>query len=222
MTASLQFKTVLKSNLFYNKYCYKASCKLPGVRFCHYVKTIEEFKSKIERIRYQSWHRGTDFSIINFEAIEKFIKFKNKHTKDITIRTEHDTVGVYSNDKQIFNDIDFAEYGLEGFHVDLAEPGTITFKRKPKSLYRTYFKSCRISSSLSDGLYIFNDRINNGLYKAHFSRTLAKHLKNNIIGPQRWMNGSYYIDYDQESMTTVLHMMFSGSLGTTYKLVQKA
>lgn len=221
MTALSQCKVVSRNKLFYNKYKYKANFKMSGGRFTYYTDNLLDYHKRIIHAKTKQWHVNYEFDTIDFTNIDKFFKYKALYSDKISIRIESDNIGVFSNDLSILEKIDFNETIIDYSVINLSEPDEILFKKKPKYAYRTYFKNHRTSTSFLEDLLDFEMKTIDKKYDASISKALLKNIARGWIRNRRYLYGTFYIDYNQESFQTMLHMMFPGALGKTYKLVQK-
>jgi hypothetical protein len=95
------------------------------------------------------------------------------------------------------------------------------FAKEPKYKYRVYLKSKRVSDSLIDSLSGFCDtykdkniNVSNGLIKFINS----EHWKRRIYS---YLNNSFFIEFNDDSMITIMHLMMSECIGKTYKLEKR-
>ena len=210
-----------RDKLFFNKYKYRASCTLLGARFTYYCTTLKEFQKKLERRKQDPWHYGRQYSSedVDLNAIEFFIRWRNTHKKDTIIRIEYDTFAVFSNDLELLRTLEeISTYNVEYTEANVIAPGIKFFKNKPKHDYRIYLKGIRLDSNKVDEICSFVDN-----YKdrdsVKISNALVHAVANGRININRWMHNSYYIDYNDESMLTLLRLVFPGILSSKiYKL----
>jgi len=198
MTASLQLTTLYKNKLFYNKYKYCAIFKTPGAYY----------------LRYQQKPNAST-------ASNEFHKFVQKYCKDKTAKTRimRDTISVYSNDLKILTDINFNATTKVYTEIQLTDPDVILFVYKPKYKYRIYIKEGLRYDGFRQDLLDLYDKINNKIYEASFSQGLANRLDQNRL--YRYIWGKFYIDFNDESFSSLLYMLLPNSLGKIYKLVQR-
>ena len=209
-----------RDKLFFNKYKYRAACTLPGVRFTYYCTTLKDFQKKMEKRKHDPWFQGRMYEDdINLNAIEYFIKWRNQYKKDAIIRIEYDTFAVFSNDLELLKTLgEMDEYDVEYTEVNVIAPGVKFFKNKPKHDFRIYLKGIRLDSNKVDEICSFVDN-----YKdrdsVKISNALVHAVTNGKININRWMHNSYYIDYNDESMLTLLRLVFPSMLSSKiYKL----
>ena len=211
---------------YWDKFKYRARCKLPGVRFTYYAKNIEEWKERVNKGSYGFRSRLSDKEkdeMLQHETtIEKFLELKKefKTSKKGTIRIEGDITAVFSNDLQFLhslktwmNNIDFTEVQKSEF------AGVKQFVNEPAHKYRIYLKSKRIDNSLCKDLrdfFIRQPKLNpSKAFKAWFNLTLANQWKS------RFLSSSYFIEYDDESTLSYLALLYPDILGRRYKLEKR-
>lgn len=209
-----------RDKLFFNKYKYRATCQLLGVRFTYYCTTVKDFQKKIEKRRQDPWHYGKQYSNddLDLNAIEFFIKWRNTYKKDSIIRIEYDTFAVFSNDLELLKTLEEIGSDIQYTEANVIAPGVKFFKNKPKHDYRIYLKGIRLDSDKVDQICSFVEN-----YKTRdsvkISSALVHAVSNGRINSNRWMHNSYYIDYNEESMLTLLRLVFPGILSSKiYKL----
>ena len=214
---------------YYNKYEYRARFNLVGVRYTWYIKSdIQELVERLEAPA-TSYHRlayEREEVRENLAILASFLKWRNelKEKKNSTIRIEHNTVGVFSNDLQELKDIVNCIPGIE---VDLTQAqisnyiGIKHFVRKPKHKFRIYLKSRRVEDSFAEDLYNMFKK-NKSLYPSPALKHWAKGSKGNRSSWRyRFSNASHFIDYDDESVLSYLALMHGSMLGKRYKLEKR-
>jgi len=214
---------------YYNKYEYRARFNLVGVRYTWYIKSdIQELVERLEAPA-TSYHRlayEREEVRENIAILASFLKWRNdlKEKKNSTIRIEHNTVGVFSNDLQELKDIVNCIPGIE---VDYTQAqisnyiGIKHFMRKPKHKFRIYLKSRRVEDSFAEDLYNMFKK-NKSLYPSPALKHWAKGSKGNQSSWRyRFSNASHFIDYDDESVLSYLALMHGDMLVKRYKLEKR-
>jgi len=214
---------------YYNKYEYRARFNLIGVRYTWYIK--DDIQELIERLEAPAtaYHRlayEREEVRENLTVLASFLKWRNelKMKKNSTIRIEHNTVGVFSNDLQELKNITTSIPGIE---IDLTQAqisnyiGVKHFVRKPKHKFRVYLKSRRVEGSFAEDLHSMFKK-NKKLYPSPALRHWALGSKNNQTSWRyRFSNASHFIDYDDESTLSYLALMHGDMLGKRYKLEKR-
>ena len=212
----------------YNEY--RARFNLVGVRYTWYIKhDIQELVERLEapataynRLAYERNEVRENLAILS-----SFLKWRNdlKKKKNSTIRIEHNTVGVFSNDLQELKDI--VNY-IPGIEIDVTQSqisnfiGVKHFVRKPNHKFRVYLKSRRVEGTFAIDL---NDMFkkNKSLYPSPALKHWAKGSVHNTQHSWRYRfsNASHFIDYDDESVLSYLALIYGDMLGKRYKLEKR-
>ena len=213
---------------YYNKYEYRARFNLVGVRYTWYIKSdIQELVERLEAPA-TSYHRlayERDEVRENLAILASFLKWRNdlKEKKNSTIRIEHNTVAVFSNDLQELRDIINHIPDIEIDYTQVQKSdfiGVKHFVRKPKHKFRIYLKSKRVEGSFAVDLHETLKK-NKELYPSPALKHWAKGSA--VSGNQhswryRYSNASHFIDYDDESVLSYLALIYGDMLGKRYKL----
>jgi len=199
--------------LYYHKYLYKAKLEIPYARYMSMSKTFGDF-----------CEFGARFSI-NFEKVDKvitqeFINFINSYDKkQLIIRIENKYVSIFCND---LNNLKTTSklFGNPIFYkANAYDDNVIIFKNYPKHKFRTYLKQGYLNKSQKHLIYDFinrhvKDRLDKTISKSFYRKTF------DYINPyNEYWHGSHFIDYDDESFKTLIHLFIGNLAGKTYKLV---
>lgn len=225
MTELFKLITIEKRNkLFFNKFKYRATLKLAGVGYTYYTYDIDSYINRIERFKEQDtkwpeWSGFGSFANIKYNDIEKYFIFRDTMDRNlITSRIDGNTVSFFSNDTTLFDPLYYIDAQLKITEAKVLNPGTLYLKRTPKHKFRTYFKSRRMPAEFPENVINFMNS-----YK---SANVCAGLKRFIYSRSNWTNfvylhGSYFVDYDDEGMITILHMLFGNMIGKTYSLAKE-
>lgn len=224
---SFKLKIEKKIKPYYNKFDYKATLHLEGVGYTYYTENIDVYINRIEGWKQSEakdgWRRvfgAGSWDDIDYDLIEMFLNFRNTMPKDkIMCRIAGSFVSFYTNDLRLFNGLTAIDPNLTLSKAELmGSKDTIYFKKNPKYKYRTYFKGKRMPINFPENVTQFMDtyssvKVCNGLQRFVDSRvTWHKYI---------YLHGSFHIDYNDESMLTILHMFFGGMIGKTYSLAKQ-
>jgi hypothetical protein len=216
---------------YYNKYEYRARFYLNGVRYTWYIKDdIQELIDRLEApavgYHYNRISYDRDEVRENIPKLEAFLKWRNnlKEKKTSTIRVEHNTVAVFSNDLQELQDI---KTNIPGIEIDITKAekssyiGVKHFARQPNHNYRVYLKSKRVEGSFAEDLHNLFKK-NKNLYPCP---SLKHWAKGSVKGVNTWRyrfsSATHFIDYDDESVLSYLALMHGDMLGKRYKLEKR-
>lgn len=225
---SFKLKTEKRNKLYFNKFTYKAVCKIQGAPYTYYAPDIETFISRMEKLREtnrsrygvrlldENWQEYWDE--VNLDKIGAFITWRNYVDKTRCMyRIQGDNVSFFSNELVLLTTLDNLDPNLVITKAICMEPDKMYFKKEPKYKYRTYFKGKRMPKDFSD-----NVRSLQGMYKSlNFSKGLFTSLFHNNWHPYRYMHGSYFVEYNDEQMLTILGMWFPDMLAKTYSLAKE-
>lgn len=224
-----KLKIEKRNKLYFNKFSYKAVCKIKGASYTYYTPDISTFIGRMEKLRETNrtkygirvidddWQEYWDE--VNIDQIAAFITWRTLIGKErCVIRIQQDCVSFFSNELQLLKTLDNLDPQLKLYEAICHDPKTLYFRRQPKYKFRTYFKARRMPKDFSDNVRALVD-----MYKTlHFSRGLANHLfTTNNWHAYRYMHGSFFVEYNDEKMLYVLSMWFSDMLGKTYTLAKE-
>jgi len=227
MMASLKLVTEKRNALFFGKYTYKARCKVHGAVYTYYTKNIEEFKAKMARRKDEQpppyvsiygldWKRRLDS--IDYEQIARYFDWRNNvDSSDYMLRIQGNNISVFSDDLKLLQTLNILDKNVEISIAKLIETNVIYFKKEPRHKYRIYFRGKRVPENFKDEVKSFIERYKN----IAFICPALRRLVNGTAGRKYWYNylhSSYYVDYDEESTSTLLHMFFGPMLAKTYSL----
>lgn len=213
---------------YYNKFEFRARFDLVGVRYTWFLKdNITELIDRLDKpSHYNRITHDKDKIRENLPKLEAFIKWRNylKEKKNSTIRIEHNSISVFSNDLQELKnitsfipdiDVDYTQVQKSNF------VGVKYFVREPKHKFRVYLKSRRVESSFALDLYELFKK-NKNLYPCDSLKHWAKgSIKNQSSWRYRFSNANHFIDYDDESTLSYLAIMYGEMLGKRYKLEKR-
>lgn len=227
--AILKSKDELRSILFYNRYIYRASFKGTGLIYTRYANSLEQYNEAIRmakeystRVRLSRYgDRREYWDSVEFDFISQYLSWKEKHRENVIIRLEHDSVSVFFNEMEVLDDLDKFIPEINLTKINLQATGKMFFKRTPKYSYRMYFKQNIYKFSEELDSFIVNHAGNKDI---SFSKSLLnkrddsvrKYLHTRL--PYYYFNHRGFVDYNNESTLTLLHMYFSGAIGKVYKL----
>lgn len=225
---SSKLKVEKRNKLYFNKFTYKAVCKIKGAGYTYYTNDFETFVARMEKwrdnkLRYgvrvmsDDWKEYMDE--INLDQISKFITWRNLISKDKCMyRMQGDSVSFFSNDLSLLHTLRSIDENSTFYKAECYDTVNVMyFKKQPKYKFRTYFRSKRIPKDFSDNL-----RTLQGMYKSiNFSKGIFPSLFHNNWHPYRYIHGSYFVEYNDEQMITILSMWFPDMLGKTYSLAKE-
>jgi hypothetical protein len=215
---------------YYNKYTFRVRFKLPGARYTWYCKTPEDLDKRLASKHHYSNIRPEDRNDVvdKQQAIKDFITWRNlkRKEKSATIRVEHNTVAVFSNDLQMLKDLEKIDPTLEYDYTEVQKAeyaGTKHFVDEPKHKFRIYLKSKRVHEGFAKDLYDLVNRSTNLYPSTALKIWLLGSIKNNSQSNwrYRYCSSSYFINYDDESTLSYLALMHGEMLGKRYRLEKR-
>jgi len=190
-----------------------------------YTKTVEDFKAKIQSLRNITSIASVDraeMNRIDWSVFEQWFAWKQQHSENIRTRLEGNIVTIYTNDLTILNvlntlgDLIVYEPGM------LMSPpkGIKYFAREPKFKYRVYLTDAKVHETFYTELDEFYKRFMNSNTKIQLGRSVRRYIRmEKMYGYlSHYANRRHYIEYNDETMLTLLHLQFSGAVGDAYKL----
>jgi hypothetical protein len=222
---SLQLKIENRTSPYFGKYKYRAQCRVMGACYTYYTRNLEQFKNKLEntkanrnqyRISVLNSRFEETYDHIDFEQISKFFDWKNnKDSEKFMYRVQGNQVSFFSNDLELLKSLTDIDPGCKFSMAEVMESNIMYFKKEPKYKYRTFFKGRKAPLDFTDNINNLQEMYGD---KFHFSpgmvRTMAKYQHSSY----RYMHTSYYVDYNDPSMLTILGLWFNDILAKTYSL----
>jgi hypothetical protein len=226
MMESLKLVTEKRNSLFFGKYQYRAKCKVNGAVYTYYTKTLEEFKTKMAKkaenppsyteVLLSNWRIRID--LIDYDQIGKYFDWRETTPRDKYMsRIQGNSISFFSDDLELLKSLDVLDENLEISIADLIGNNVIYFKKEPEFKYRTYFRGKKAPDNFREEIQSFMDRYGN---IASFCPALKRFI-NDMTSRRHWyryLHSSYYVDYNDESTLTLLHMFFGSMLAKTYSL----
>jgi hypothetical protein len=216
---------IKKPKLFYNSYIYKARVNVLDAHFLQYSKDEEDLLKRIDR--HHQWamtfNRSTfrPYKEQDFKNLARLIAYIEKNKDTVKIRFDYHSLSVFSNDLSTLLELDkILDAEVKYTQIVLEGDPTIKLMRDPKHSTRVYFKSKVVTSDFIEDLREFLIRYNNVAFPSGALKKWA-YISDHRNWRQKYLDSSYFIDYDQESFSTILNLTFDRFLGKTYKLVKK-
>lgn len=224
-------KSVDKVRLFFNKYSYKASITTHGIywiKACESMVTFHEFvnqrysewESNKERYPYGWYRQPKSLAEHDLDLIEYLINLKDGlKTSDIKFRHEYETFSLYTNDEALIKRLNKHD---ARWRIEKAIPspnGVKYFKKDPPAKFRAYFTANKIGAEFTQEMIDYLNRTADLTPSLSLYEWLRRRNKYN--GSYVWLNSYHYIDYNDEKNLMMMHLLFPGAIGKTYKLEKK-
>ena len=223
MTASLKLKVESRLNLYYGKYKYRVVVKEPGLWYLPKLNTIDEFKNAVKKHGFSNQRLYKTLTDDHYARIEKILAYlKNfKSSFDGSFRTESNTISFFTNDDNILTSLDSIMESIKSVTQAMPMPTGIKYMRDPEHSYRVYLKNKREPIEIKSELFDYIQRTPD----VHGSKSLMCYLtmvpKYAYLGSYTYLHSSYFIDYDDPKTLMMMHILFPGIIGKTYKLEKK-
>lgn len=217
---------------YYNKYLYRASFHITGLRYTWYAETIDDVSERLlpnSRMAPFSQYERDSLSA-NLDKLKSYLEWRNKHSprktknKNSTLRIESNSCSVFSNDLQFLHTLDQLHPDVTVQYTEVQKSqfsGIKYFVRQPTHKYRIYLKSKRVSDELIDDLRDLITK-NKTLYPSPslLSWVVPKSLRTSFW-KYRYTSAAHFIDYDDESTLSYLALMHGELIGKKYKLEKR-
>ena len=219
-----------RDEIYYKKYQYRARFTLIGARYTWYNKTPEEFENLVNGKRPKYYGiRKEDKPIVtsNLDTIKQYITWRNerKVDKKATIRIEHNTIAVFSDDLSLLKSLETLGNGLKVDYTQVQTHnfvGVKTFVKEPAHKYRVYFKCKMIEGSFVKQLEDLLTRTKELYPSPSLKYWVQGYDKSSLYSWRyRYTNANHFIEYDDESVLSYLALMHGEILGKRYKLIKR-
>jgi len=222
----LKFSLEERATLYYNKHKYRVAISEKCLRHVYYAKSLRGFKKSLaEYIKYveeSPFATDRDFSLTQkqYRKISKIIKFRNNFAKleNTSIRHYNDTMSFYCDDPTFFDPIKEFSPDATITEVKLLPSGIKYFSKEPKNKYRLFFKNKQVDAiTISDLIEYFNK---------NKDITPSKSLSGWLFYQSqtyyyKYIRDCFFIDYNDESTLTIMHLLFTGIIGKSFKLEKR-
>lgn len=220
-------KTIIKPKLYYNKYQFKAEMYHQDLHHTRYVKNEAQLRQTIN-FRLQA---GGFFVSNNVEREAKqfiditvplaFLNWKNANGDNVTIRTDYNMVSVYGNDLKKLKTLE--SIGPEVSYSQIIQQGDpdILLRNNPAHSYRTYFRSKTLPEGTYEEFGKFLKAYEKSVTPCGSLRQWAINLPKNQTWKRKYLEQSFFVEYDDESFRTILALTFDTCLGKTFKVEQR-
>ena len=218
-----------RDQTYYNKYEYRVRVSIEGLRRAFYSNP-DEFEERVRTNSFFGKLKKDELDLLkqNMPGIKKLLEFKQAHKKDksVTIRMEYNTMAVFHNDLKFLHDTFDNIPGVTVNYTQVettAYVGVKTFAKEPKHKYRVYFKSRRVDKEFKESVR----KILSTNKELRPSPALKQWLRTDIdpsgwrYWAQSWLSAGHFIDYNEESYLSYLHLMHGEFLGKKYKLEKR-
>jgi hypothetical protein len=219
--------TETRQIFYYNKYQFRAKINISELSSTRNITTIAEFTKR--KHHFFSYGIGAArpkiLSDNELASIDKYLTWVNKNSESVTIRVQGNGVSVFSNDLSLLKTLTNIYPSTEFSQADLiANPvtGIKYFVNQPKYQHRVMVKNIKIKSETLSDIQDLFARYDDTVMRP--SRSFTKWL-NRVnkwpLNTQFYIYGSFYIDYNDPSVLTLMHLTLSDIFGKSYKLEKR-
>lgn len=194
------------------------------------ARSLADFTTKVQE-RYDDWkeHKGRypngwyrePEKLENHDLllVEEVINIKNSLIgSDVRYRTENDNFSIYTNDEQLILTLSSNKNWIVE-EIEASPAGIKYFKRNPPAKFRTYLTNNKVDPSFTNEMLDYLSRTTDIEPSNAFYDWLHRGRRYNY--KYCWLSSSHFVDYDDEKNLMMMHLMFPGAIGKTYKLEKK-
>jgi hypothetical protein len=230
-SSKLKIKPIDRDALYFNKYLYRAYIKAPNLYWVQYCKDIDEYSQRITA-EGEEWeiakknpnsywypHRYSP-DPIDFDLVTHIIDLRIKYYRNklIGMRHEGNTISVYTNDVKMLEGIVKVKPNVKLSQAIIAPKGIKYFKKEPPAKYRAYMSNNKMPADFKTDLIEYLERTPDICPSKSFEHFLSRRVNHNY---SVWLWSNYFVDYNDERNLMMMHLMFPGAIGKTYKLEKK-
>lgn len=235
MINDTEIPVLLKSKLYYGKYKYRANFYHPDIHLGRYATNARELDNAIDLRKnhgsnYYAYaaiyaNKTLDRSLldrVDRDFVLNFIQWRSTYGHEVGIRVDYNSVSVYSNDLELLATLEKLGSEVKYTQIQLTGSPNILLRRDPKHSYRTYFKSKTVPLDFNQEVDKFLSAYKNSAFPSGALKKWSTKLKGTSSSWRlRYLDASFFIEYDNESFQTVLALTFDQYLGKTYKVEQR-
>jgi len=220
---SSQLQTEMRTCLYFKKYKYRAKLTIPGICYSYYTSNLEQFVRKLEginqnRSKFQIAYINTRWEQIkdniDLDQISRYFDWRVENKdKDYTIRIQGNLISFFSHDLALLESLKILDQDIVLTEANVDKTDVIYFKKSPKYKFRTYFKGKKAPDGFSQDII--------GFMESYGKISKICPALRRFVSDTRYYNylhSSYYVDYNDESTLTLLHLHFGSMLAKTYRL----
>jgi hypothetical protein len=220
----LKINLVNRQQLFYKKFLYKVQVEAKGALLLNkqiksYNLLVDKYKG-MENCLWKKWKIcNIPFKSIDKNIITSLINFiqKHKHNSECMLRFENHMC-MYTNSYDLVKElINIYEHSIVEKVHNIPPEGILYFSKEPTHKYRVYCKNTRIPVEEFER---FTEILhtNDDLFP---SENLKRRIERRFNVSHRYIDGSDFINYNNESIITYVGLMFGEILGKKYKLEKR-
>jgi hypothetical protein len=221
---SLNLKVEERSTLYYGKYKYRVAINYPFLHLAYWCNSIKKLREQIaddamfhelNKVKGEFVHPTEK----EYKQLGKILAFKKKFRKDKDVGTRHEgnSISFFCNDTTRFNDVKKIIPDATITEVKLLPAGVKYFTKEPKFNYRLHLKSKKVGRELKEELLDYVSRTPD----LYCNYPLETWLRYSGGYKHIWMRDNCTIDYNNESVLTMMHLLFPTITGKSFKLEKR-
>ena len=180
------------------------------------------FEYDTDNSSYARFFRGKEKLSEKLNTYLNFIAWRNPRQHKMMLRTNGNTLNIFTNDINVLKSLEDVDENIIPTHTEVnleSEPDTILLNN-PNHHYRIYFKSRSIKDGFHEEVAEFLDNRKNSVFPCNaLIKWAHKRVTHNWY--MRWTHSSHFIEYDDESMLTIIKLYFGDILGKVYKIEKR-
>lgn len=217
-----------RNSLFFGKYQYRSSFTLVGAYYANRNNTVEAMKEYIKERDQdfqefgKKWGRHNLLLSDYINVYSKFIRWREKNKEKIMVRTHGDDVSIFTNDVKVIESLSKLDTEITPTttEVNLECEPNVLLRKDPKHNYRVYLKSRRIKDEFHKELADFFNQRKQSIFPCRSLLAWAnKHSSQKWY--LNWSQSSHFMEFDDESMITLVKLFFGDIIGKSYKIEKR-
>lgn len=186
---------------------------MPCTGFLQYSSCFDDYKDVVKR-------NCATFDLSYKEQGIHDLYMKYRKTKKVGFRHGGFCVTFYTSDVDIIKEIQkFVPKQVQVYEAD-TPPDNVRYLARPKYAYRTYLRTARMSK---ESIQCLENFCNNYSSQINMCGSLKRSLdaKHWFHRSASWMYNSYFIEYNDEQLQSLLYLTCSECIGKTFKMEKK-
>lgn len=207
---------------FYNKFLYKLSYNVPGVRVLHWAKDSSDLTFRVINWNDRT-HRRFNQPQADHDQIRDFYKVYQQKSEILKFRIEHDTFNIYSDSEQFLYDLSSTELKCwsSSLHVvslvesakdlQLLDQGFTIVKKEPEYAFRVKIREGFFKDSEKQGLALYLKNLGKEI-------RITKLMLSRLVGSGKYFGGGYVYINDPR-LVDMLKLVAPNLIGPVNQMV---
>lgn len=220
---------------YYNEYKYKVNFSFLGKTFLYNTDTVDIWKKRIKRLSNNSLfflkrtlgvedtEKVIEIVLANEEIVKNYIQYFLKYKNKMNFRSEGNSVSIFGNDLSDFEELrNIPNLKITTIEAVLEPDSKVKFFNiKPKYKFRYYFTNKFISFDEQEDLRVFLYSHKDLKLSGSFSNWFSPAYSVVLNTKKAYLKSMFFIDYNDEMLTTLLSLKYSDILGKHFLLEQR-